>query len=215
MPTLASCIIELIWEQFAALLQDRETSHPLGCPRLRVLDRTVFEKLFQVLVFDCAYEKIAEEECSATTLRHRRDEWIGLGLAETLRKMALHAYDRMVGLELSDVAVTSCITRAPFGGEKLGRSPVDRGKRGVKRSVAVDRRGIPHRSVTAPANRHDLPLLEERTLDTMEIVGELPERVSVHLDRGYASKTTRVSLKDQGLLSEISRKGNPAPLATT
>lgn len=123
MPTLASCIIELIWEQFAALLQDRETSHPLGCPRPRVLDKTVFEKLVQVLVFDCAYEKIAEEECSATTLRPRRDEWIGLGLAEILRKMALHAYDRMVGLELSDVAVTSCITRAPLRRREVRPEP--------------------------------------------------------------------------------------------
>ena len=115
MPALAPYIIEPIWEQIAALLPRRETSHPLGCHRPRVPDRTVFEKLVQVLVFGCAYEKIAEEGCSATTLRRRRDEWIGLGLAETLRKMALDAYDRMVGLELSDVAVDCCITKAPAG----------------------------------------------------------------------------------------------------
>jgi hypothetical protein len=78
------------------------------------------------LVFGCAYERIAEEGCSATTLRRRRDEWIGLGLAQTLRRAALEAYDRAVGLELSDVAVDCCITKAPCGGERSGRSPVDR-----------------------------------------------------------------------------------------
>jgi hypothetical protein len=67
------------------------------------------------LVFGCAYERIAEEGCSATTLRRRRDEWIGLGLAQTLRRAALEAYDRAVGLELSDVAVDCCITKAPAG----------------------------------------------------------------------------------------------------
>jgi IS5 family transposase len=49
----------------------------------------------------------------------------------------------------------------------------------------------------------------------MEIVGELPERMSVHLDRGYDSKSTREKLQDRGLLAEISEKGKPAPLAAT
>ena len=44
-----------------------------------------------------------------------------------------------------------------------GRSPVDRGKGGIKRSVAAY--GIPLGVITAPANRHDSPLLPE-TLDT-------------------------------------------------
>src|SRR5215207_5272383 len=37
------------------------------------------------------------------------------------------------------------------GGEKAGRSPVDRGKRGMKRSVVVDAAGIPLGAVAAPA----------------------------------------------------------------
>ena len=71
----------------------------------------------------------------------------------------LEAYDRMIGLELADVAVDCCITKAPCGGEKAGRSPVDRGKQGIKRSMAVDADGIPLGVVAAPANRHDSPLL--------------------------------------------------------
>ncbi len=49
----------------------------------------VFEKLVEVLVFGCAYWQIADEECSATTLRRRRDEWIGAGVMDELREMAL------------------------------------------------------------------------------------------------------------------------------
>jgi hypothetical protein len=64
---------------------------------------------------------------SDTTLRRRRDEWILAGVMERLREMALAAYERIVGLELSDAAVDGCITNAPCGGEKAGKSPVDRG----------------------------------------------------------------------------------------
>jgi hypothetical protein len=60
--------IEPIWKQLAVLLLERQTSHPLGCHRPRVPDRTDFEKLVRVHVFGCAYEKIADERCSATTL---------------------------------------------------------------------------------------------------------------------------------------------------
>ena len=105
MPALPPYLIEPIWEQLAALLPERERSHPLGCHRPRIPDRVVFEKLVQVLVFGCAYEKIADERCSATTLRRRRDEWILAGVVDALREMALEAYDRMVGLELSELAV--------------------------------------------------------------------------------------------------------------
>ena len=42
----------------------------------------------------------------------------------------------------SDIAVDCCITKAPCGGERSGKSPVDRGKGGIKRSVGVDADGI-------------------------------------------------------------------------
>ena len=143
MPALPPYLIEPIWQQFSALLPEREVFHPLGCHRRRIPDRVIFEKLIEVLVFGCAYHRIADEFCSATTLRNRRDEWIELGVIDELREVVLEAYDRYIGLELSELAVDCCITKAPCGGEKAGRSPVDRAKRGIKRSVAVDAEGIP------------------------------------------------------------------------
>ena len=214
MPAIPSCIIDPIWDQFSELLPEKKVEHPLGCHNPRIPDRVVFDKLVQVLVFGCAYERIADESCSATTLRRRRDEWIACGVMRRLQQIVLDAYDWMIGLDLSDVAVDCCITKAPCGGQKAGKSPVDRGKGGIKRSMVVDAKGIPLGAIAAPANRHDSPLLEE-TLDTMEIVGELPERMSVHLDRGYDSKLTRERLKELGLGWEISGKGKPAPFWAT
>ncbi len=50
-----------------------------------------------MLVFGCAYERIADESCSATTLRRRRDEWIASGVMDELRETALEAYDKFIG----------------------------------------------------------------------------------------------------------------------
>jgi IS5 family transposase len=91
---------------------------------------------------------------------------------------------------------------------------VDRGKQGIKRSTVVDAKGIPLGAVAAPANRHDSPLLAE-SLDTLKVLGELPEQMSVHLDRGYDSRSTREKLRDRGLLAVISAKGKLAPLQAT
>ena len=143
MPAIQPYIIEPIWEQFRALLPERKVDHLLGCHRPRIPDCVVFEKLVEVLVFGCAYWRIADGSCSATTLRRRRDEWIEAGLMDALEDMALEAYDRAIGLDLADVAVDCCITKAPCGGEKAGRSPVDRGKQSIKRSMMVDACGIP------------------------------------------------------------------------
>jgi hypothetical protein len=74
----------------------------------------VFEKLVQILVFGCAHdERIADGCCSATTLRRRRDEWIEAGVMTALRELALEAYDKIVGLQLSDVAVDCCLRLLP------------------------------------------------------------------------------------------------------
>lgn len=81
MPALPSWLITPLWDQFCALLPERDLydpDHPLGCHRRRISDRVVFDKLVQVLVFGCGYRKIADATCSATTIRDRRDQWIAL-----------------------------------------------------------------------------------------------------------------------------------------
>ena len=146
MPVLPSWLTEPLWAQFAVLLPARRKyhpNHPLGCHRPRISDRIVFDKLLQLLRFGCSYEAIADTTCSATTIRSRRDEWIRAGVFTEFKQIALDAYDRIVGIVLDQIAVDGCITKAPGGGEGAGRSPVDRGKQGLKRSGMTDGYGIP------------------------------------------------------------------------
>jgi transposase len=213
MPAIQSCFIEPLWDQFSALLPPRLAEHRLGCHRPRVDDRLVFDKLLQVLVFGAAYWRLAEPGCSATTLR-RRDEWIALGVMTQLEDLARSAYDRMIGLQLDDIAVDGCITKAPCGGELAGPSPVDRAKQGTKRSTAVDAQGIPLGVLLAPANAHDSPLLAP-TLDLLEDFLLPPGETTVHLDRGYDSGTTRRELTSRGLHGCISPRGQITPVRAT
>ena len=211
MPALPSSVLEPLWVQVAALLPTRQVHHPLGCHRPRVPDRLVFDKLIQVLVFGCGYRRIADQTCSATTLRRRRDEWIALGLAEQLRLLVLGAYDQLFGLELEHLAVDSCTTKAPCGGQVAGPSPVDRRKQGLKRSVAVEAGGIPLATLPAPANQRDDGLLAA-TLDAIGLIGPLPTRPLVHLDAGYDYRTCRQVLAERGMAGEIATPGLPASI---
>lgn len=214
MPAIPSWLLEPLRDQFSALLPARpvyDPSHPLGCHRPRISDRIIFEKLLQVLRFGCSYASIADCTCGATTIRERRDEWIKAGIFAKLKAVAREAYDRVVGLALEHLAVDGCTAKAPGGGEIAGRSPVDRGKLGYKRSIMVEGRGIPLGRVLAPASRHDSPLLAP-TLDKLDETGPLPEGITVHLDAGYDSRKTRDELESRSMNGEIAHKGGKAPI---
>jgi hypothetical protein len=137
--------------------------------------------------------------------------WISAGIADELRRAVLVAYDRLFGLELEQLAVDSCTTKAPCGGQVAGPSPVDRRKQGLKRSVAVEAGGIPLAVVPAPANRRDDGLLAA-TLDAIAVGGPLPARPVVHLDAGYDYQPCRQVLADRELAGEIATRGIPAPV---
>lgn len=218
MPLLPVSLIEPLWVEFSALLSvaDRpefSPNHPWGCHRRRVPDRIVFEHVLAALVHGSGYERIATAGCSDRTIRRRLDQWADRGLGIEVLRSALTAYDRMLGLDLDHLSVDGSITKSPFGGEVSGRSPVDRGKQGTKRSVVCDGGGIPLALVSAGANRHDSPLLEPTIRAVPDMIGPLPQHSCVHLDRGYDSAKTRDLLEELGYDYDIARKGVPAPIS--
>jgi transposase len=212
-PVLPACLLEPLWVQCSALLPDHPVvspTHPLGCHRPRIPDRVIIDHVIAALVHGSGYERIASIGCSDRTIRRRLHEWAAAGLTEQVHTLTRQAYDRMIGLALDELAVDGCLTKSPGGGEAAGRSPVDRGKQGLKRSVVTDGTGIPLHIVSAGANRHDSPLLGP-TLAGLEQLDELPEEVTVSLDRGYDGQPSRAVLDTLGFQGAIARKGVPAP----
>jgi transposase len=173
----------------------------------------VFEHVVAALVHGSGYERIASPGCSDRTIRRRLRQWAAAGLSEQVHTLALAAYDRLLGLDLEELAVDGCITKAPSGGQVAGRSPVDRGKQGLKRSVLTEAHGLPVHVVSAGANRHDSPLLAP-TLAGLKKVAPLTAAApgAVQLDRGYDNGPTRTLLAEVGLAGVIARQGVPAPI---
>ena len=215
MPALPSCLIDPLWAELEALLEARpefSPTHPWGCHRRRIPDRVVFEHIVAALVHSSGYERIATPGCSDRTIRRRVTQWAERGLGQKLHEITLAAYDKIIGLELDDLATDGCITKAPCGGEKAGPSPVDRRKGGLKRSVCSEAVGVPLGIVSAGANRHDSPLLEPTIQATKQQVGVLPKKPVMHLDSGYDGKPSRDVLAEHDLVGEIAKKGIPSPI---
>lgn len=121
---------DAVWEAVKGLLPAVPDTHPLGCHRPRVPDQLCFRGILIRLVSGLSWENIEavlDWQVSDTTLRARRDEWIAAGVFDRLVQDALHGYDRIIGLELADVALDGSNQKAPCGGEGTGVNPFDRG----------------------------------------------------------------------------------------
>ena len=143
---LGSEVVDAVWAAVEPLLACRDDGHPRGCHNPRIPDRVCFEGVVIRLVTECSRvtaERLIGGRVSDTTLRARRDEWVEAGVFDSLAAEALAAYDRVVGLDLSEAAVDPSIHKAPCGGDGAGKSPL----------TGANRAGRGRCCATAPPSR--------------------------------------------------------------
>jgi len=194
-------VFDAVWAAVEPLIPIPVDVHPLGCHRPRAADRDCFEVIVVRLSTGCSWqdaERLCGNRVSDTTVRARRDDWLAAGVFDAVAEEAMRAFDRIIGLDLSDVAVDGSLHKAPCGGEGTGKNPTDRGKLGWKWSVLTDRHGIPIGWTAEGANRNDSILLAP-TLDDAARRGLLADVETIWLDRGYDSDVTRQRLNDRNL----------------
>jgi transposase len=193
-------VFDAVFAAVEPLLPEPGDTHPLGCHRRRVGDRICLWGMLVRLVTGCSWvdaERLVGG-VSDTTLRTRRDEWMGAGVFDRLAQVMLAAYDAEIGLDLSNVGVDGSLHKAPCGGEGTGKSPVDRGKLGWKWSIATDEVGIPIGWIADRANHNDSVMLPA-TLDDVERRGLLGRIETLHLDRGYDNRIVRRHVFERGI----------------
>ena len=201
-------VFDAVFAAIEPLLPKTADAHPLGCHRPRASDRTCLRAILIRLVTGCSWvdaEALVDRAVSDTTLRARRDEWEEAGVFQNLVEEALAAYDKVIGFDLSDVAVDGSQHKAPRGGEGTGPNPVDRGKCGWKWSLLTDKAGIPLGWSTAGAHRHDTVLFGP-TLEAVAARGLHLDIETVHLDRGYDNGTVRSMCRAHGLCDIVASK---------
>jgi transposase len=201
-------VVDVIWAAIEPLIPVVADTHPLGCHRPRVPDRDCFQVILVRLATGCSWEdaeRLCANKVSDTTVRARRDDWIAAGVFDAIANEAIAAYDRVIGLELSDVAVDGSLHKSPGGGEGTGKNPTDRAKLGWKWSILTEAAGIPIGWTVDGANRNDSILLAP-TLDDAAGRGLLAEIETLWLDRGYDSDATRARLDERGITDAVIAK---------
>lgn len=192
---------DAIWAAIEPLVPVPLDTHPLGCHRPRSSTRDCFDVMLVRLVTGCSWEdaeRLCGNKVSDTTVRDRRDEWVAAGVFDAIAAEAIEAYDSVIGLDLSDVAVDGSLHKSPCGGEGTGKNPTDRAKLGWKWSILTDTVGIPFGWAIDGANRNDSILLAP-TLDDAASRGLLEDVETLWLDRGYDSGVTRARLSGRGV----------------
>lgn len=207
----------IVWAAIEPLIPVPVDTHPLGRHRRRKSDRDCFEVMLVRLVTGCSWEdaeRLCANKVSDTTVRKRRDEWIEAGVFDSIASEAIGGFDKIIGLDLSDVSLDGSLHKAPAGGQGTGKNPTDRSKLGWKWSILVDRNGIPIGWVCDGANRNDSVLLAP-TLDDTAARGLLIDIETIWLDRGYDSQATRQRLGERDLgdavIAKKRKRGSAEP----
>ena len=107
-------VADAVWKAIEGHLPPRPPdNHPLGCHRPRIPDRDCFDGILVRLVTGCSWD-VAARLCKAseTTLRARRTQWLAAGVFDKLVEEAIAGYDRIIGLDLSEVAVDGSLHKA-------------------------------------------------------------------------------------------------------
>ena len=210
-------LIDIVWKAVEMLIPTRRVDHPKRGHRRRISDRVCFEGIVIRLVTGCSWqdaERLLDFRVSDTTLRGRRDEWIKAGVFDAGYDEALAGYDRVIGLDLSEVAADGSLHKAPCGGEGTGKNPTDRAKLGWKWSIATDKNGIIIGWTLDAANRNDCVSFEP-TLNDITDRGLTVDIETLHLDRGYDTKKVRSLVAaagiDDAVIVRRRRRGETEP----
>jgi transposase len=151
---------------------------------------------------------------SGSTCWRRFRQWQARGVWHAVHRTALHWLGDRGAIDWSRASLDSVSVRAKRGGEHTGPNPTDRGKRGSKYHLVVDRQGVPLAVQLSAANVHDSKVLEP-LVDAVEPIrrpigqpGRPRKRPDkLHADKGYDYPALRRALRRRGITPRIARRG--------
>jgi len=119
-------------------------------------DRQAMDAIFYVLRTGCPWKALPRSLGAPSTVHDRFQEWREAGVFERMWRAGLLKYNEEVGIEWEWQAMDGAMTKAPLGEKGTGPNPTDRGKKGTKRSLLTEGKGIPLAVAVEGANRHDM-----------------------------------------------------------
>ena len=168
--------------------------------------RQVFEGIVYVLRTGSQWKALPAERFGSASAVHKRFlEWEKAGFFESLWRAGLAEYDDMEGITWRWQSVDGALPKAPLAQEAVGPNPTDRGKKGSKRHLLVDGRGVPLSLIVTAANVNDGKRLDA-VLSAIIIKRKRPTvRRSKHLcaDAGCRSAENLRVIDEHGYIAHV------------
>ncbi|MEN3334288.1 MAG: putative transposase [Blastocatellia bacterium] len=172
--------------------------------------RQLMAGILYVLRTGCQWNAVPHEYGSGKTLHRYFQRWSQARVCKRMWRAGLEEYDEIKGLEWKWQAVDGAMTKAPLGGQATGPNPTNRAKRGTKRSLLVEAKGVPLAIEVGPANRHEVKMLVA-TLDGVVVERPAPseqEKQNLCMDKGYAGEPARQEAEARGYAVHVPDKTN-------
>ena len=141
---------------------------------------------------------------SSSALHDKFQQWSIAGVFTKIWQRGLVEYDELQGIAWTWQAADSASIEAPLARKSSGPNPTDRGKKGSKRHVLVDEKGIPISLLVSAANQHDSVALEP-LLKAAVVSPAATTECHLCLDAGYVGNEEVAQCN--GFISHIRPRG--------
>lgn len=197
---------ERLWKIVESLLPQPQPRPRGGRPPTP--NRTILAGIIYRLRTGCQWKALPDRFGSGSTCHGRFQQWCADGVFERVFERLVQFYDRRKRIQWSWTSLDSAIVKAPKGGDLTGPNPTDRAKKGVKRHVLTDGRGVPIGVQISGANVHDKRMAVQ-TVDAVIVRAPRGPRrpKNICLDKGYDFADVEAAIRARRIRPHIRRRG--------
>ena len=190
-----------VWNVIKNLIPSKKSC--IGRPPLD--PRKVLEGILFIIDSGAQWRLMPKEYGSKSAIHRTFRKWIREKVFEKIMYEAQAQYLASQDDNWLWFATDTSFSKAPLAKEWSGKNPTDRGKRGVKKSVVVDKNGAPLAVHVGAANTHDSQLLM-LTINQLNMTFE--KTAIIAADSAYDSKILRkkCSEKNIALISSVNKR---------